>query len=147
MADRLASDSDMRDRRVVERLDDVVKMQNQWEMFDKKWENKIVQLQPRSKEGTITMAVHPIQKNVQAELEMLCTDRMENEDKIMKNKHETLNSQVEGLSQQIVNLKERIRGSAASTVAASSGSGMNTSNFAAHVMPSAFTPTRVELEG
>ena len=55
-------------------------------------------------------------------------------------------SQVERLSQETVNLEERNNGSAASTVAASSGSGGSTSNFAAHVMPTAFTPTCVALK-
>ena len=120
LADRLASDSDMKGRRMVERLDDVVKeisesmngrmtnleakMQKQWEMFAKKWEDKIVQLEPGSKEGTITMAECRIQKNVQAEVERLWTERMEKEDKIMTNKNETLNLLVERLSQEIVNL-------------------------------------------
>ena len=72
---------------------------------------------------------------------------MEKEVKILTNKYETINSQVERLNHEVVNLKERKLGSAASTVAASSGSGGSTSNFTAHVMPNTCTPTRVELEG
>ena len=62
---RMATSVDMRDKRMVERLDDVVKeisespngrmtnleakMQHQWEAFYQKWEDKIVQLKPGSK--------------------------------------------------------------------------------------------------
>ena len=74
-------------------------------------------------------------------------ERMWKEVEIMTTKYETLTSHVERLSQDVVNLKERKNGSAASTVAASSGSEGSTSNFAAHVMPNTFTPTRVELKG
>ena len=57
LVDRLASDFDQRDKRMVAHLDDVVKgiseslggrmtnleatMQNQWAAFEKKWENPI----------------------------------------------------------------------------------------------------------
>ena len=67
LADRLASDSDVRDKRMVERLDGVVKgiseflhgrmtnmetkTQSQRETFEQKWEDKIVQLKPGSKEA------------------------------------------------------------------------------------------------
>ena len=68
-------------------------------------------------------------------------------DKITANECETCHSQVERLSEEIVGLKNRHNGSAASTVAASSGSGGSISNFAAHVMPNSFIPTRVELKG
>ena len=47
---------------------------------------------------------------------------MEKEDKIILNKYETLNSTVERFGREIINLKKRKIGSAASTVAASSGS-------------------------
>ena len=63
----LANDSDIRDRRSVERLDNEslngrltnleAKMQNQWKIFGDKWEDKMVQL-----EGAITMAEFWIQK-------------------------------------------------------------------------------------
>ena len=48
-------------------------------------------------------------------------ERVEREDKIVLNKCETLNSTVEGLGREVINLKEREGGSAASTVATSSG--------------------------
>ena len=67
---------------------------------------------------------------------------MEKIDEIMTN-----NSRIARLSQEIVYLKETHSGSAGSTVAASSGSGRSTSNFAAHVMPNTFIPNRVELNG
>ena len=79
-------------------------------------------------------------------------ERMEKEDMYMTNMYmtnmyETLHTQVERMSPEIVNLREQNNGSAASTVAASSGSGGCTSNFAAHVMPNPFTATHVELKG
>ena len=67
--------------------------------------------------------------------------------KYYDDKYETLNSQVARLSQEIVILKERHSNSAANTVAASSGNGGSTNNFAAHVMPNPIIPTRVELKG
>ena len=92
LADRQASGSDRREKRTVERLEDVVKgiseslrgrmtkleakMQSQWETFEQKWEDEIVQLKLGSKEGAITMAEYRIRTNVQAELEKLWTDRM-----------------------------------------------------------------------
>ena len=92
------------------------------------------------------MAEYRVQKDVQTELERLWSERMVKDDKIMTNRYEILNLQVTRFSQEIVNLEERHNGSAASTVDASSGRGGSTSNFAAHVMPNPFTPTRVELK-
>ena len=69
---------------------------------------------------------------------------MEKEDKITTNKYETLQSQVARLSEEVVGMKSRRNGSAASTMAASPGSGGSTSNFAAQVMPNSFVATHVE---
>ena len=81
-----------------------------------------MQLEPGSKEGTIYMAEFRIRVSVQADLEKLWSERLEKEDKIITNKYETLTSQVDRLSQEIVNYGER-------TVATSS-SGSCTNNFA-----------------
>ena len=35
-------------------------IQQHWDTFEKKWENKIEQLEPWSVEGTISMAENPI---------------------------------------------------------------------------------------
>ena len=80
-------------------------------------------------------------------MEKLWTERMENEGKIMLNKYETLNSTVERLGSEIINLRDSKIGSAASTVSASSGSGGSARNFVASVISSAFTPTWVSLRG
>ena len=92
MAGRLASDSDMWDERMVERLDDVVKgifefvhgrttnleakLQRQWEAFEQKWEDKIVQLKPGSKEGSVSLAEYRIRTSVHADMEKLWTERV-----------------------------------------------------------------------
>ena len=47
------------------------KLQSQCETFEKTWEDKIVQLEPGSKEGAITLAEYRIRSSVQAELEEL----------------------------------------------------------------------------
>ena len=64
------------------------------------------------KEGTISLAEFWNQKNVQAELERLWTERMGKEHKVMTNRYETLKSQVERLSQEIGTYKEENNGSA-----------------------------------
>ena len=102
MADRLASDVDQRDKCIVDSLDFVVKgisesldgrmtnlkgrTQHQRETFERKWEDKIVQLEPGSKEGTISLAEHRIRTSVQTEMEKTWMERMEKEDKINTNK-------------------------------------------------------------
>ena len=150
-----------RDKRLMEHLDVVAKgisdslegrvtnleakIQNQWTTFEKTWEKKIVE--PDSKDCTSTLVEHRIRISVQTEMEKIRKERMEKEDKITTNKYETLHSQVDRLSEEIVGLKNRHSGSAASTVAGSSGSGGSRSNCAAHVMPNTFVPTRVELKG
>ena len=65
----------------------------------------IVQLEPGSKEGTITLAEYRVRASVQADMEKLWTERMEKEDKIMLNKYETLNSTVESLGSEIINFQ------------------------------------------
>ena len=61
----------------------------------------------------------------------------------MTNQYETLNSQVERLSRENVNLKERNRGSAARPWLLL----LEVEGVQAYVMPNTFTPTRVEQEG
>ena len=57
----------------VEQIDSRIR---HWVAFDKKWEDKIVQLEPGSKEGAITMAESRIRKSVQKEMEGVWRDRM-----------------------------------------------------------------------
>ena len=54
------------------------------------------------------------------------SDRLEEEDKIVVNEYETLNSTVERLSREVVNLKKGKMESAASAVATSSWCGRST---------------------
>ena len=82
------------------------KMQNQWKTFEKKREDKILQLEPGTEEGATTLAEYRIRTSVQADLEKLWTERMEKDDKIMLNKCETLNSTVERLDSETINLRE-----------------------------------------
>ena len=60
------------------------RMRRHWVAFDK-WEDKIVQLEPGSKEGTITMAESRIRKSVQKEMEGVWRDRMERDEKVTTN--------------------------------------------------------------
>ena len=45
------------------------RIRHHWVAFDKKWEDKIVQLEPGSKEGAITITESRIWKSVQKEVE------------------------------------------------------------------------------
>ena len=70
------------------------RIQHHWEAFEKKWEDKIVQLEPGSEEGTITMAQNRICTNVQKEMEKVWRERMDREDKITTTNIETPRSEV-----------------------------------------------------
>ena len=76
-------------------------IEQQWDIFEKKWESKIVQMEPGSVECAISMAESPIQRSVQRDLEKIWSARTEKEDKIMLIKYETLNSTVERLGCEI----------------------------------------------
>ena len=106
-------------------------IQQHWDIFEKKWMEKIVE--PDSKETTITLAGHRMRQSAQHEMEKTWKDRMEEEDKITTNKVETLHSQVVRLSEEVVCMKNRHHGSAASTVAASTGSVESTNKFGARI--------------
>ena len=99
------------------------KVQQQWVDFEQKLEDKIVQLEPGSVEGTVSLAEHRIRMNVQIEMDKTWSDRLEKENRIVLNKYETLNSTVGRLGREVVNLTERKMGSAASTMPTSSGGG------------------------
>ena len=116
-------------------------IQQHLDSFQKKWQNSMTQLQPASVDGVISVAEGHIRRSVQNNLEKIWWDRIEEEDKIMLNKYETLSSTVERWGRAIVNLREKF-GSAASTV-----SGRSTIDFAALVISSALTPTCLELRG
>ena len=74
-------------------------------------------------------------------------ERMEKEDKIVTNKVETSHSMVDRLEQEVTNLEGKGGFSAASTVAASSGSrGSYIGPFTPDVA-SEWLPTRIELKG
>ena len=61
------------------------RIRHHWVAFDKKWEDKIVQLEPGSKEGAITITESRIWKSVQKEVEGVWRDRMEREEKVTAN--------------------------------------------------------------
>ena len=65
-----------------------------WEAFEKKWEDKIVQLERGSKNGAITMAENRNRTSVQKELESIWRDRSERKDKITTNNIERLRSEM-----------------------------------------------------
>ena len=71
---------------------------------------------------------------------------MEREDKITTNRVETLKSELQRLSEDVVFMKPRPNGSGASTVATSTGSGGSTGNFAAHVMQDTFVAPSDRVE-
>ena len=61
------------------------RIRRHWVAFEKKWEDKIVQLEPGSTEGAIAMAESRIRKSVQKEMEGVWRDRMEREEKVTTN--------------------------------------------------------------
>ena len=61
---------------------------------EKKWENKIEQLEPGSTDGVISLAEFRIRTEVQKTVDKNWKDRMENEDKITNGKIESLHSMV-----------------------------------------------------
>ena len=100
-------------------------------------------MEPDSKE----LAEHRIRQSLQNEMEKFWKDRMENKDQSTTKKVETLHSQVLRLSEEVVCMKNRHHGSAASTVAAFTGSGGGARNSAASVMQHTFVASRIELKG
>ena len=56
-----------------------------WVAFEKKWEDKFVQLEPGSTEGAIAITESRIWKSVQKEVEGVWRDRMEREEKVTAN--------------------------------------------------------------
>ena len=121
------------------------RMQTRWAVFERKWEEQLIE--PDSKEGTIANAERRIRMSVQREIEKIWKDRMESEDKFTTNMVETLKSELQRLNDEVVFMNNRPNGSAASTVAASTGSGGSTSNFAAYVMQKTFAASQIELKG
>ena len=65
-------------------------------------------MEPNPKEGTITVAEHCIRTSVRTAMEKISTERKEKEDKFTTNKYETLDSQVERLSEEVVGQKTGI---------------------------------------
>ena len=131
------------------KMDDKVKAQllNHQSEFEKKWGSKIAQLEPSSRDGVISSAEFRIRKKVEETVDKNWKDRMEKEDKIMKNKVETLHSIVDRLEQEVTTLKGKHSISAASTVATSSGSGGSHIGPCAPGVASEWLPTRIELNG
>ena len=115
--------------------------------FEKKWENRIEQLEPGSKDGVISLAEFRIWTEVQKNVDKNWKDRMENEDKITNGKIESLHSMVNRLEQEMTTLKGKRSISAASTVATSSGSGGSHVSAGIPGGPSVWLPSRIELKG
>ena len=103
----------------------------QWRTFENKWTEKNVH--PDDKDAAITQAEFRIRVVVQKDVEERWKTRMDNEDKITTNAIETLRSEVTKMSskiaEEVVCMKNRHQGSAASTVSGSTGSGGNVGNF------------------
>ena len=164
-----AADSDQRlaerDQRVLEQLGGMVRgvsdslegrlsdletrMQNQWTVIEKRWMEKIVE--PDDREDVVSQSEHRIRVAVQKDVDEKWRSRMEREDKITKNNIETPRSGVvrlrAKLTEEVVCMKNRHQGSAASTVAASTGGSGSAGNFATRVMQNTFVASQVELKG
>ena len=84
-----------------------------------KWENKITQLEPGSKDCVISMAEFRIRTEVQKTVDKDWKDRMDNEGKIINGKIDSLHSMVNRLEQEVTTLNGKHSISAASTVATS----------------------------
>ena len=162
---QMASDSDIKEKRLGDRLDGVVKksvrevvaeslhgrmrslvskMQNQW-AFEEKWEYKIVQLEQGSKDGTISWAECPNQEECPRRLgETVVYQSGEGGQDCHERVRDTEfhRRSFESGDCQL----ERKTESAASTVATSSGGGASTVNHAAPGAPEAFVPSRVKTE-
>ena len=115
--------------------------------FEKKWESKIEQLEPGSKDGVISPAEFRLRTEVQKTVDKNWKDRMENEDKIKNGKIESLHSMVNRLEQEVTTLKDKHSISAASTVATSSGSGCGHVGVGIPGGPAVWLPSRIELKG
>ena len=115
--------------------------------FEKKWENKIAQLEPGSKDGVISMAEFRIRTEVQKTVDKNWKDRMENEDKITNGKIESLHSMVNRLEREVTTMKGKHSIGAASTVATSSGSGGSHVGAGIPGGQSVWLPSRIELKG
>ena len=102
------------------------------------------------KEAVITQAEFCIRVPVQKDVEERWKTRMENEDKITTNAIEALHSEVTKMrakmAEEVVCMKNRHQGSAASTVSGSTRSGGNVGNFASKLMQNTFVASRVELK-
>ena len=76
---------------------------------------------------------------------------MENEDKSTANATEVLRSDLNKMSakmaEEVVCIKSRHQGSAASTVSGSTGSGCSVGNFSYRMMQNTFVASRIELKG
>ena len=94
----------------------------------------MVQLEPGSAEGHITAAEHRTRLSIQTEVDNKWSDRMEREDTITLSKHETLDSVVQRLGQEAMNLKEKKKWQRGQHRATSLGSGGSTTS---HRIPGA----------
>ena len=112
-----------------------------------RWENKIEQPEPGSKDGVITLAEFRIRTEVQKTVDKNWKDRMENEDKITNGKIESLHSVVNRLEHEVTALKDKHSISAASTVATSSGCGGSHVGAGIPGGPSVWLPSRIEPKG
>ena len=101
------------------------RVQERWKTFENKRTEKVVHLD--DKEAAITQAEFRIQVPVQKDIEERWKTRTENEDKITTIALETLRSEVAKMSakmaDEVVCMKHRPQGSAASMVSGSTGSG------------------------
>ena len=108
-------------------------------------------MEPDDKEAVVTQAEHRIKLAVQRDADERWRHRMDKEDRIPTNTIEALRSDVvrlsAQLSEEVVCLRSRHHGRAASTVAGSTGSAGSTGNFAARVVQNTFVASQVEVKG
>ena len=101
------------------------RVQERWKTFEDKWSEKVVH--PDNKEAVSCSAEFRIRGAVQQDEDDRWKKRMASEDKITMNANETLRSDVTKMSakmvDEVVSLKNRHQGSAASTVSGFTGSG------------------------
>ena len=124
-------------------------VQEQWKTLENKWAEKIVH--PEDKEAVICQAEFRIRRAVQKDEDERWKNRMANEDKITVNATETLRSDLTKMSakmaEEVVFLKNRHQGSAASTVYGSTGSGGSVGHFASRTVQNTFVASRIGLKG
>ena len=116
------------------------RVQERWKTFEDKWSDTVVH--PDDKETVTCNAEFRIRRAVQQDEDERWKKRMANEDKITTNAIHTLrsdfNKKSAKMADEVVSLKNRHQGCAASTVSGSTGSGGKVGNFASRMVQHTF---------